>query len=152
MALSNVGAIISLISVLAPMGCGALKRVHECEAVIETVNTSLEGIGVQVPDAGSSSAAYEQVAVAYDDLVKRIGQLQIDDAALEKALANYREVIERAAKHSRAFSAELATRAKSRNAKRNKEARLDRIRALAKGDLAREASAVRRLNALCHPH
>lgn len=152
MALSHVRTIISLISILATMGCGALKRVHECEAVIETVNTGLEGIEVQVPDAGSSSAAYEQIAVAYDDLTKRIEQLQIDDAALGKALASYKEVVERAAKHSRAFSAELATRAKSRSARKSKEARLERIRTLAKGDLAREASAIRKLNALCHPH
>ena len=150
MALPQVWTITGLIAILA--GCGALKRVHECEAVIETVNTGLEGIEVQVPDAGSSSAAYEQIAVAYDDLAKRIDQLQVEDVALAKALVSYKEVTERAAKHSRAFGAELAARPKSRNARKNQEAQLNRIRTLAKADLAREATAVRKLNALCHPH
>lgn len=151
MALSHVWTHACLIAILAAAGCGALKRVHECEAVIEAVNTGLEGIGVQVPDAGSSSEAYEQIAVAYDDLTKRIEQLQVEDAALAKALASYKEVTERAAKNSRAFGAELATRAKSRSARKAQEAQLNRIRTLAKSDLAREASAIRKLNALCHP-
>src|SRR5687768_12252843 len=109
MALSPVWTLASLSAILAAVGCGALKRVHECEAVIETVNAGLEGIYVQVPDAGASSAAYEQIAVAYDDLTKRIDQLQVEDVSLAKALATYREVTERAATHSRAFGAELAT-------------------------------------------
>lgn len=152
MAFSHIRTIAGVTSILAAMSCGALKRVHECEAVIETVNTGLEEIEVQVPDAGSSSAAYEQIAVAYEELTKRVEQLQVEDAALAKALASYKEVTERAAKHSRAFGAELAAQAKSRSARKSQEARLDRIRTLAKGDLAREASAVRKLNALCHPH
>jgi hypothetical protein len=151
MALSQVWTISSLSAILATVGCGALKRVHECEAVIETVNVGLEGIEVQVPDAGSSSAAYEQIAISYDELTKRIDQLQVEDTALAKALATYREVTERAAKHSRAFGAELAARGKTRNEKKNREAQLNRIRSLAKSDLAREVSAVRKLNALCHP-
>lgn len=149
---ARLHAIVALISIVTAAGCGALKRVHECEAVIETVNAGLDDIHVQVPDAGASSAAYEQIAVAYEELTKRIDQLQVEDAALGRALGSYREIAERAAKHSRSFAAELATKAKSKGARKSKEARLNRIRALAKGELAREASVVRKLNALCHPH
>lgn len=152
MAFSHVRTIASLISILAALGCGALKRVHECEAVIETINTGLEGIEVQVPDAGTSAAAYEQIAVAYDELTNRITQLQVEDIALAKALDSYKELTGRAAKHSRDFGAELATRPKSRSARKSQESRLNRIRTLAKADLARETSVVRKLDALCHPH
>lgn len=145
-------AIAGLIAILTANGCGALKRVHECEAVIETVNTGLEEIGVQAPDAGSNSVAYEQIANAYDDLVGRIEQLQVEDAGLRQALDGYEELAARAARHSRSFAAELATRAKSRSARKKREARLKSIRSLAKADLSREAAVVRKLNALCHPH
>ena len=147
----SIIAIALTLAVGVGAGCGALKRVHECEAVIETVNSSLEDIHVQVPDAGTSAPAYEQIAVAYEGLAKRIDALAPKDSALERALASYKEVAERAAQHSRSFSAELATRAKSAGEKKSKQARLKRIRNLAKADLTRETSVIRKLDALCHP-
>ena len=132
-------------------GCGALERVHECEAVIETVNSGLENIYVQLPDAGTSAPAYEEIALAYEALIRRIDALAPKDSSLERALASYKEVAERAAKHSRSFSEELATRAKSPGERKSKDARLKRIRNLAKADLTRETSVVRKLDSLCHP-
>jgi hypothetical protein len=135
----------------AGSGCGALKRVHECEAVIETVNSGLEDIHVQVPDAGTSAPAYEQIAVAYEDLAKRLAALAPEDSSLERAVASYKELAERAAQHSRSFSEELATRTKSAGERKSKDARLKRIHNLAKAELTRETSVIRKLDALCHP-
>ncbi len=119
--------------------------------MIETVNAGLEELHVQVPDAGSSAPAYEEIAAVYEALGKQLDDLAPADATLAKALASYRDVAERAATHSRAYSVELTAVAKSRPDRANKEARLNRIRTLAKSDLAREATAVRKLNSLCHP-
>jgi hypothetical protein len=152
MASSPIQTIATMILMLGLGACGSLKRVHECEAVISTVNASLGEIEFQMPDAGASAVAYEQIATEYEQLVKNIDQLQPKDMALNKALASYKEVAERAAKHSRSFSSELASVAKSRAERKNKEVRLNRIRTLAKADLTREATVVRKLNTLCHPH
>jgi hypothetical protein len=45
----------------------------------------------------------------------------------------------------------IQTLTASRGERKSKQARLKRIRTLAKNDLTREAAAVRKLNALCHP-
>jgi hypothetical protein len=66
-------------------------------------------------------------------------------------VASYREVTERAAKHSRSYSEALAGTPRSKKERADHEARLTRIRAQAKGDLTKEATVVRKLNAVCHP-
>jgi hypothetical protein len=132
-------------------GCGAVKRVHECEGVIETVNGGLANLHVEVPDAGASPSAYARIADAYDALGKSLDELAPSDVSLAKALAGYREVTERAAKQSRSYSEALAGVARTRKEKNEKQARLSRIRAQAKNDLVREATAVRKLNSVCHP-
>jgi hypothetical protein len=136
---------------LGMTGCGALERARECQEVIDVVNTGLADLQVQVPDAGSSPAAYNEIADAYDALGKRLGELSPSDGALAKAVAGYRDLTERAARQSRNYSEALAGAARSKRERRDKEARLTRLRAQAKTDLAREATVVRKLNAVCHP-
>jgi hypothetical protein len=132
-------------------GCGAVKRVHECQDVIETVNAGLAELSVQVPDAGADAAAYSQIAEGYEALGKRLDQLAPSDTALSKAVASYREVTERAAQQSRSYSQALAVRPRSKKERRDHEAGLARIRSQARADLAKEAAVVRKLNAVCHP-
>lgn len=119
--------------------------------MIEIVNAGLAELQVQVPDAGSSPAAYDEIANAYEALAKRLGELSPSDGALAKAVVSYRELMERAARQSRNYSEALAGTARSRRDRRDKEARITRIRGQAKTDLAREATVVRKLNAVCHP-
>jgi hypothetical protein len=133
------------------VGCGVLKRVHECERVVETVNAGLEDLATRVPDAGASASAYEEIARAYEDLGKSIDLLQPNDSALQKAVAGYKDVIDRAAINSRSFAAELARPAGSRAERKNKNVRLERIRTLATNEVSREALALRKINTLCHP-
>jgi predicted nucleic acid-binding Zn-ribbon protein len=141
---------MSLMLLVTP-GCGAVKRVHECQGVIETVNAGLEDLHVQVPDAGTSAEAYSQIASAYDALGKRLDAIAPSDTALAKAVEGYRELTERAAKQSRSYSEALAVVPKSRKERTDKEARLTRIRNQAKAEVAKEATVVRKLNAVCHP-
>jgi hypothetical protein len=136
---------------LGMTGCGAVKRVRECQEVIETVNAGVAQLQVQVPDAGSSPAAYGEIAGAYEALGKRLSELSPSDGALAKAVASYQELMERAARQSRNYSEALAGAARSKRERRDKEARITRIRGQAKTDLAREATVVRKLNAVCHP-
>lgn len=146
-----VRPVLLVACLLGALGCGAVRRVHECEGVIETVNGGLADLHLEVPDAGASPRAYARIADAYDELGKRLDELAPSDAALAKALAGYREVTERAAKQSRSYSEALSGAARSRKERNEKQARLSRIRAQAKNDLIREANAVRKLNAVCHP-
>ena len=60
-------------------------------------------------------------------------------------------VAQRAAKSSRAYSEALSERAGSSKQRADKQARLNRIRAEAQSDTAREALVVRKLNSVCHP-
>jgi hypothetical protein len=136
---------------LVTSGCGAVRRVHECQGVVATVNAGLTDLHVQVPDAGTSSAAYAQIAEGYEALGRHLDELAPKDTALSNAVASYREVTERAAKHSRSYSEALAASPRSRKERADNEARLTRIRAQAKADLAKEATVVRKLNAVCHP-
>jgi hypothetical protein len=147
---TSTGTLATLM-VLVISGCGAVKRVHECQGVIQVVNGGLSDLHVQVPDAGDSPNAYEQIADAYEALGKRLDELAPSDSALAKAVASYREVTERAAKHSRSYSEALAGTPRSKKERADHEARLTRIRAQAKGDLTKEATVVRKLNAVCHP-
>lgn len=143
--------VIAGLLLLGAAGCGAVGRVHECQQVIDTVNAGLAELQVQVPDAGSSPAAYDEIANAYEALGKRLGEFSLSDGALAKAVASYRELMERAARQSRNYSEALAGSARSKRERRDKEARLTRIRTQAKTELAREATVVRKLNAVCHP-
>jgi hypothetical protein len=145
------GALKMSLLLVITSGCGAVKRVHECQGVIETVNAGLEDLHVQVPDAGTSAAAYAEIADAYDALGKRLDALAPSDTTLAKAVESYREVTDRAAKQSRSYSEALAVVPKSKKERTDKEARLTRIRTQAKADVAKEATAVRKLNAVCHP-
>jgi hypothetical protein len=146
---SSRGVVLAL--ALLATGCGSLRRVHECELVIETVNSSLADIQLRLPDAGSSAPDYELIAGAYQELGKRLAGLTPQDGPLQRALLSYAEVIERAATNSRAFAEELAAPARSKAQRKGREVRLKRIRAQAKSELAKEAVAVRKLNTLCHP-
>lgn len=136
---------------LASTGCGVVERVHDCQEVIETVNAGLADLQVQVPDAGSSPAAYSEIADRYEALGQRLAELSPDDPALAKAVAGYRDLMERAARQSRNYSEALAGAARSKRDRRDKDVRLTRIRSQAKTDLAREATVIRKLNAVCHP-
>ncbi|HTV20725.1 MAG TPA: hypothetical protein VMG12_18705, partial [Polyangiaceae bacterium] len=95
--------------------------------------------------------AYAEIADAYEALGKRLGELTPSDDALAKAVAGYRELAERAARQSRNYSEALAGEARSKGQRRDKEARLTRIRNQAKSDLARESTVLRKLSAVCHP-
>jgi hypothetical protein len=139
------------LTLLAVSACGGLARVHECQGVVETVNAGLDDLHVQVPDAGTSAAAYAQIADGYEALGKRLDELAPSDTALAKAVASYRELTDRAAKQSRSYSEALAILPKSKKERTDNEARLNRIRTQAKADLAKEATVVRKLNAVCHP-
>jgi predicted nucleic acid-binding Zn-ribbon protein len=149
--MTSTGTLATLIALGLTSGCGAVKRVHECQGVIEVVNSGLSDLHVQVPDAGASPNAYGQIADAYEALGKRLDELAPSDSSLAKAVASYREVTERAAKHSRSYSEALASLPRSKKERADHEARLTRIRAQAKGDLTKEATVVRKLNAVCHP-
>jgi hypothetical protein len=151
MSLRSVFSSIGLLASCGPLGCGALERAHECQAVIETVNSGLSDLQLQVPDAGENADAYIQIAGAYDALGKRLAELTPKDTTLAKAIAGYQEITQHAAERSRAYSEALAAPAGSRQERGDKRARLSRIRTEAQADLTREAQAVRKLNAVCHP-
>jgi hypothetical protein len=150
MSCSCAQAIAALV-LLGATGCGAIERVHECQAVIDTVNAGVAELQVQVPDAGASPDAYKEIADAYDALGKRLAELSPSDAALAKAVEGYRELAERAARQSRNYAEALAGAGRTKRERRDRDARLTRIRSQAKTDLAREATAIRKLNAVCHP-
>jgi hypothetical protein len=143
--------ILGLLSLCGAPGCGALERVHDCQGVIDTVNTGLSELDIQLPDAGASSGAYSQIADAYDALGKRLDALTPKDPALAKAVAGYREITQRAAERSRNYAQALGAPGGSKKQRVEKQAQLGRIRAEAQADLTREAQAVRKLNAVCHP-
>ena len=147
----RVSALAGAIVLFGTPGCGAIKRVSECEGVIETVNGGLAELHPQVPDAGYDANAYTRIAEGYEALGRRLDELVPTDAALAKAVASYREVTERAAKHSRDYAETLAVEAGSRRQRNDRNARLSRIRSQAQADLAREAQVVKKINAVCHP-
>jgi hypothetical protein len=149
--MQNRPFVLLLILELAGSGCAALDRAHDCSGVADIVNGALVDVRFDAPDAGDPEA-YQRFAATYDDVSKQIGSLSIEDAALAKAVGSYRDVLDRAAKHSRAFAKEMASSGSDTKAeRRSSERRLERIRAQAKTDLTREASAVRKINTLCHP-
>jgi hypothetical protein len=151
MSMRSARALVGLLSVCGASGCGGLERVHECQEVIEAVNAGLSELQVQVPDAGANAEAYTQIANGYDALGKRLAALAPKDQTLAKAVAAYLEIPQRAAERSRAYSEALTAPANSKKLRVERQARLTRIRTDAQTDLTREAQAVRKLNAVCHP-
>lgn len=142
---------LTLLFLSGTLGCGAVKRVHECKAVIEAVNGGLGELHLQVPDAGESAPAYTAIAAGYDALGRTLDDLAPSDPALVKALEGYRELAQRAAKNSRAYAEALAAPESSKKLRAEKQARLERIRGEAQSDVSREALVVRKLNGVCHP-
>ena len=102
-----------------------------------------------VENASAGTTAIRNAEIALRDI--RLDALAPSDATLAKAVESYREVTDRAAKQSRSYSEALAVMPKSKKERTDKEARLTRIRTQAKADAAKEATAVRKLNAVCHP-
>lgn len=135
---------------LAALGCSSLRKVGECKKVVDTVNDGLSRVASSAPDAGANPAAYAQLADGYDALAKDLGATSASDEALSKTIGSYRELIQRAAKHSREFAEELDRPTSTPEEEREKETRLARLRAQAKSEISREASLVRKLNGLCH--
>ncbi|HKO93254.1 MAG TPA: hypothetical protein VJU61_18995 [Polyangiaceae bacterium] len=119
--------------------------------MIETLNESLRALAPQVVAAGPSPAAYSRIADGYAELDSKLQSTHPRDASLIKLVAAYRELTQRATKHSRAFAEELAKPTGSADEEKERDARLDRLRNQAKSEQAKEASLVRKLNTLCHP-
>ena len=136
---------------LEAFGCSSLRRVRECERVIDAVNEGLGNLTPYTADAGASPETYSKLADAYDALGKDLEGASSTDPALGKTFGAYRELIQRAAKQTRAFSEELAKATSTPEEETEKAARLTRLRAQAKSEVSREASLVRKLNGLCHP-
>jgi hypothetical protein len=133
------------------LACSSLRRVHDCKRVIDTVNDGLSGVSSADADAGASPATYVRLADAYDALGKQLEGTDSQDPALSKTFGSYRELIQRAAKQSRAFSEELDKPTSTPEEEKEKESRLANLRIQSKNDVNREASLVRKLNGLCHP-
>lgn len=144
-------AIVGWLVLFGMPSCGALGRVHECQEVVEAVNTGLAELHVEVPDAGADAAAYARIADTYEALNQRLTALAPSDATLAKALDGYLEVTQRAAKNSRSYSEALTARGGSKKERADRDTRLTRIRTQAQTDLSREAQVVRKLNSVCHP-
>jgi hypothetical protein len=147
----GAGAVIALLVLFGTPSCGAVKRVHECQEVVDVVNAGLVDLFVEVPDAGADAKAYTRIADAYDALSKRLKGLAPADPSLAKALEGYVEVADRAAKNSRSYSEALSSRARNKKERADRDNRLTRIRTQAQTDLSREAQVVRKLNSVCHP-
>jgi hypothetical protein len=133
------------------VGCSSLRRVHECKRVIDAVNGGLSSLPADEADAGASPSTYMRLADAYDAFDKRLEGADSKDSALSKPFGAYRELIQRAAKQSRAFAEELDKPTSTPEEEKEKESRLNRLRTQAKNDVNREAALVRKLNGLCHP-
>jgi hypothetical protein len=151
MSIPGARVFAGLLVLFGTPGCGAVKRVHDCQGVIEVVNTGLTDLHVEVPDAGASASAYARIADGYDALSKRLAELSPRDPALAKAVESYLEISERAAKNSRSYSEALATRVRNKKDRADQSARLARIRTQAQAEISREAQVVRKLNSVCHP-
>lgn len=141
-----------LLLTLTP-GCHRFQRLSECDLAIETVNFGLSRIHESLPDAGETSAeAYRQVAIRYAELGDELSRLNIRDHRLRVAIDSYREVLSRADNRALAYATtlELSRRGKKARAARRKSLR--RQEDLARGEVSRQASTIRKLNELCHPH
>ena len=142
---------ISLCAILlGAAGCAALERTHDCGGVIDVVNAGLDAVRFDAPDAGDPET-YDRFATAYDEVSNQIAAMPIDDATLSKTIGSYREILDRAAKNSRAYARELENRS-SKSERRSSDQKLEKLRSRAKTDLGREAALVRKINSLCHPH
>ena len=119
--------------------------------MIDTVNGRLGSISAESVDAGASPTTYARLADAYDALDKSLAGADSKDPALSKSFLAYRELIQRAAKQSRAFSEELDKPTSTPEEEKEKDSRLSRLRTQARNDVTREAALVRKLNGLCHP-
>lgn len=137
---------------LGMLSCSPLRKVGECKRMVDTVNGGLSRVALSAADAGANPATYMQMAHRYEELAQDLQSASSGDETLNKTLAAYRELIQRAAKHSREFSEELDRPASTPEEDREKEARLSRLRAQARNEVNREASLVRKLNSLCHTH
>ena len=135
---------------LGVLGCSPLRKVGECKRVVDAVNSGLSQVATAAADAGANPATYVQLAEGYEALARSLETTSFSDDALNKTLTSYRELIQRAAKHSREFSDELDRPTSTPEEEREKETRLARLRAQAKSEVNREASLVRKLNGLCH--
>lgn len=119
--------------------------------MIETLNGAFQALAPQLAAAGSSPTAYTRIADGYAELDAKLQTTHPRDASLIKLVAAYRELTQRATKHSRAFAEELAKPTASADEEKEKDARLERVRTQARSEQAKEATLVRKLNTLCHP-
>lgn len=96
----------TLVTVAPLLACKGAKKVSECNAFIERVNTGIKE--VESATKGDDPASFEKAAVAYDKLGADVGAMSFDTPELKAHSASYKAMCDSAAKTLREVSAALA--------------------------------------------
>ena len=133
-------------------GCSGIERIAQCETFVGEVSQGLERVRETLPDAGSLVAEdYRRVADRYDTLNEALEKVELADAPLSEAADRYRRVISLAGERARSYATALDGSSASAKKRHRRESELGRIEKLARGDVGRESTALRKINELCHP-
>ncbi len=133
-------------------GCSGLSRLSECDGFATAVGENLEQVREVLPDAGSTAPAdYRRVARRYEKAHKALLAFEASDEKLTDAAAKYRSVMARAGARARTYARALEMPERTRAQRRRRDEKLRNTQKLARSDLGRESSAIRRLDELCHP-
>lgn len=133
-------AVLSLALVLLVVGCGRVRRVHDCQRVAGVVNAALKEI-LPLTKKEHDVAALRSIADRYDALSKQLASEKPANHDVAGTVSELGKLFKEAGKETRALSD--ATDRKQRADIFVAEHRLDEL-------AHRERSEAYRLNGLCH--
>jgi hypothetical protein len=146
-----LGLLACCLAAFGLVGCGVVGRVRDCNRAAETIQEQLVQVRIRLPDAEHQPSAYLDIAAAYEALAWRLARLPVGDVSLAGALESYGEVVDRAARHSRAYARALDRPDRGRKKRSKRREALDRIRGQVTAERSREQAVFRKLSAVCHP-
>jgi hypothetical protein len=98
---------MTMLAALTLVSCMQLRTVADCRRLVQRINPQLDEIEPLVKKAPPTAADYEAIGTRYEQLSKELTGQTFHDSSLEKAVEDYRRILEASAKNSRAYAKAL---------------------------------------------
>jgi len=131
--------LLSFLPLLA--GCQPAERVSDCRKIAQVVNPVVAAVDAQRHQTPADPRTYRTIAAQYEWLANAVGDFHVRPKRFEDALLDYQRMLREAGHDARTFADALAAK---------DPFRIAQARTGAAHTVKHEASAMGRLDAMCH--
>jgi len=132
---------VAVLATLALSGCQRFDRTQECRSLAQVVNPVLAAIDKERKQGPEDANLHRAIGMQYESVAVRVGRIRSKTKKLSDAIDEYQRVLRDAGRDARNFAEAL----ESKNA-----GRIAATRSEATRTTKREASALSRIDTVCH--